>query len=155
MSYLYYINDFTRPLQDSFWSKKYWFKNFNVYMAHRNYERAKIAKMDFEQSFTGQFLVNGFTVYAPEFGWHLDRSFNPTLNWFGVSIYSPDRLFLKGDKSMIMSLQGHIVPYNDKYATLFEDKAIRYIKISNGDKIIYEDWTGNLPDKELIKEFLK
>lgn len=33
--WLFYIDDFTKPLQDTYWSRTYWFKSFKVYWAYR------------------------------------------------------------------------------------------------------------------------
>lgn len=35
MNYLAFIDDFNKPLQDTFWTKRYFFKNYKVYYAYR------------------------------------------------------------------------------------------------------------------------
>lgn len=162
MSYLHYISDFSKPLQDCFWGKFYSFKNYKVYKSYRQMESELIRKIDFEKSFTGQFIKNEFIVFRlvfdnskPSFVWIRDSKFNPTLNWFGVSIYSPDRLFIRGEKAMIMSLQGASCVYNENYEELFKSKSVKYISLYDSNELIYQDWSGNLPDKNLIEYFLK
>lgn len=166
MSWPHYIDDFSHPIigngkLQGFGTKKYEFKIFKIYWSYREWIREEIKRKDFEESFTGQFIKSGFEVYKSFFdqskclyGFVKDKSFSPTLNWFGVSLYSPDRIFLKKEKKITMSLQGMIIPYNERYDDLFKTKSCRYIKIQDGETILYEDWTGNLPDQELINNFL-
>lgn len=150
MAYPYYIDS----------NKRYWFKSFKVYWAFRAYESEQTHKRDMEKSFTGQFLYAGFD----SFSLGLDKEkmrfcmvkdqIQPKLNWFGVSTYSPCWVLMKGNKSLTMSLQGVLAPYNDKYSDLFNSRSVKYIKLQDGDNVIYEDWTGQLPSKEIVNHFI-
>lgn len=153
MTWSYYINNNGN-------GRNYQFKNVKIYLAYRDWVGENIYYNDFNKSFTGQFLSSGFDVYKmgitniPSIGIEKYSNFNPINNWFGVSKYTPDVMFVKDDKTITMSLNGLATPYNEKYKELFETCSIKYIKVKQGDKILYEDWTGNLPSKELINSIL-
>lgn len=152
-------------LTDNDWQKVgtyHTFKTFKVFFANEQRNIKLLYKRDFEESFTGQFLKAGFETFGVSFKERNSPSFNPypkpispTTNWFGTSIMEPDTIFIKDDKEMVMSLQGVETPFNKKYEQLFDQGAIKYICIKNRGEKMYEDWTGNLPPKELITEFLK
>ena len=127
----------------------YEFKTFKVYWAYKEMVAEELHEYDFNESFTGQFLKGGFKG---------NRDFNPTENWFGVSVYNPDLILTRGTKEVWLSLQGLLVPGGqeiyDMYKTLFDNMAIKYILFKDGNKKIYEDFTGNLPNKELVNKFV-
>lgn len=138
----------------------YDFNNYKIYKSYKEHTFEELKRFDFEQSFTGQFLKEGFETFSvsfdsskPQFNIH-KKEINPTINWFGTSVYEPDTYFVKNDKVLLMSLQGITTPYNPKYDELFNSSSIKYIKMYTKDNVIYEDWTGNLPSKEIVKEFL-
>lgn len=145
------------------------FRSWKIYKAYREYGREYMDHFDFNMSFTGQFLKAGFETYGyymsairTEDGLYNNiknsvwakKNITPTLNWHGTSVYAPDTLFIKGNKSMLMSIQGCSVPYNKDYDELFRNRAVKYIVLYDGDDKIYEDWTGNLPPKELVSKFI-
>lgn len=147
-----------------FWinSKGYYnFKSFKVYWAYRQLMREELYELDNALSFSGQFLKEGFKTYGigfrnnknPNFEF-AEKQIRSNENWFGTSLYEPDTIFLKDDKELVMSLQGISTPYNSKYKELFDSCSIKYIRLKHKDKVIYENWTGNLPDKETVKQFL-
>lgn len=71
-------------------------------------------------------------------------------NWFGVSVYHPDRTIELGDTTITMSLQGMAVPYNDEYRALFDAIAVKYIRIEKGGAVLWETWTGEIPPDDVI-----
>ena len=155
-------------LTDNKWDKAgvhYLFNTFKVYFANERRNVELLHKRDFEESFTGQFLKAGFETYGvvfvngdndlklnPKRFKLYKKSISPTTNWFGTSLYEPDTIFVKDEIQMVMSLGGVEAPYNEKYKQLFDQKSIKYIRIQKKNKTLYEDWTGNLPPKELINE---
>lgn len=154
--YPYWVNKEGRPMT----GKYHWFGSFKVYLAYRQLIAEELSKFDFEQSFTGQFLKAGFETYgiglSPSRGkmFLYKKQISPTINWFGTSVYEPDTYFVKGDRRLLMSLNGVETPHNERYIDLLKTCSCKYIKMEIGDKTIYEDWTGNLPSKEIVKEFL-
>jgi len=101
---------------------------------------------------TNELIDNGFTVSVAG---SKDNDFRPNNNWFGLSLYHPDVRLNKNDIEVKMSLQGISCPYNEKYYDLFKSRAVKYIRVKRGDLVLYEDWTGNLPPKELIESIIK
>lgn len=103
-------------------------------------------------------INNGFKAFGLKFNGEkfipYKKEIRSNENWFGTSLYEPDTIFLKDDKELVMSLQGISTPYNSKYKELFDSCSIKYIRLKHKDKVIYENWTGNLPDKETVKQFL-
>lgn len=110
---------------------------------------------------TSELISSGFEVFyvRTENRKFLKKDFNPKNNWFGLSLYEPEGYFVRGDKSVLMSLQGVSIPVNkdiyDKYNDLFNKRSIRYICLKDKGQVLYEDYTGNLPPKELVNEFIK
>lgn len=156
MTYRYWINKEGKPFTGGY----YEFKSFKVYMSYREYVAKELHRKAFNESFTGQFLKAGFDTFGiglsikPPGLFIAPKQINPMNNWFGTSLYEPDTIFIKGNKEMIMSIQGIGSEWNEKYKELFESVSIRYIKLIDNDKVIYENWTGELPPKEIVKEFL-
>lgn len=137
-----------------------WFNTFKVYFAYEKYLTEQLYKRDMEASFTGQFLKSGFETFGIAFNYNppstgiYKKSISPTNNWFGTSKMEPDTIFIKDDIEMVMSLQGIATPYNEKYKELFENCSCKYIRIKKNNDVLYEDWTGNLPPKELVDSFI-
>jgi hypothetical protein len=75
--------------------------------------------------------------------------------WNGVSRYHPDFVLINENKEATFSLQGVLTPLNDFYKELFDTMSVKYICLKIGDEIIYETWSGEIPDKEIINKFLK
>ena len=136
----------------------YHFKNFNIYWAYRELIRNDLEYTDNNKSFSGEFLKNGYETIGLSFTGNNFKPYvkiiQPKNNWFGTSIMEPDTVFVKGNKEMIMSLQGFLAPYNNSYKELFDNCSIRYICLKDNDVKIYEDWTGNIPSKEVITNFI-
>ena len=160
--YKFWVNKEGKPFTGSY----YMFKTFKVYNAYKERLNQDQHNKDFNESFTGQFLKAGFEILGVNFidgtateppkGFFLyKKKISPTTNWFGISLMEPDTIFLKGNKEMVMSLNGVESPYNPKFHELFKSKSIRYICMKKDNDIIYEDWTGNLPPKELVDEFIQ
>jgi uncharacterized HAD superfamily protein len=145
-TYPYFIKDFKSVNNTT----QYWFKSFKVYLAYREMIKEQIHKYAFEQSFTGQFLVNGFVPT-------MQKKINPTNNWFGISTYHPDEIFVNGKKKVIMSLQGilcDINPCDTHMMGVAKNMGLKYIKMQNGNDIVYENYYGQLPSKEIVQSFL-
>ena len=87
------------------------------------------------------------------FAW-ATKNHNPNNNWFGVSVYEPDLLLVKDEKTIHLSLQGVSSKWVEKYEHLFQTGSIKYICFRKNDSIEYEDWTGVLPTNEFIQNFL-
>ena len=156
MTWKYWVNKEGKPMT----GKYHYFKSLKVWKAFKETEFEQIRKFDFEQSFTGQFLKEGYETFGIALSFDgkgnklYKKQINPTCNWFGISVYEPDTYFIKDDKVMLMSLQGFATPYNGSYQELFKNGAIKYIRMQVKDKILYETWTGNLPSKEIVKQFI-
>lgn len=143
------------------------FRSWKVYSSYRERIREDLYFNDYNNSFTGQFLSSGFETFglvlmAKQMGDELTnikgfkwfkKDLDPTDNWHGTSTYKPDTMFTRGDRTLIMSLQGHATPYNNEYKELFKTCSIKYICMKIGGQKIYEDWTGNLPNKEIVDKF--
>lgn len=132
----------------------YFFKSYKIYRAYRQYLQEQIHKFDWEQSFTGQFLSSGFKQTLP-----FDEELRPTDNWFGCSKYHPDFVLEKDNKMVHLSLQGIGMLYCineaiEKYPDLVKTCSIKFIHLQINNETIYKDFTGNLPPKELIKDFI-
>lgn len=95
---------------------------------------------------------NSFVFSHPEpFGYGPDN-LKVNDNWFGVSVYSPDWLVLIGDTSVRMSLNGMTCPYNEKYDALFQNCSAKYIRIQRGHEVIWETWSGEIPDESVLSK---
>lgn len=100
---------------------------------------------------TAELLNNGFTEILN------GKKFNPKNNWFGISTYEPDAIFVRGDKKAIFSLQGFYMNSDNILNApkeLLEQCACRYIALHVGEEMIYETYTGVLPSNELIEQFM-
>lgn len=84
--------------------------------------------------------------------------FNPKNNWMGVSVYHPDVYFERGDKVVILSVQGALMPIPEltpENWELLQSRGARYVGFSINKVKVYQNWRGVLPDEEFIKEFIK
>jgi hypothetical protein len=98
-------------------------------------------------------ISKGFKAITPQ-------RFNPSDNWNGVSVYSPDARLIDSTlrKEMILSLNGMLYGnspnLNSSHYGLMDSMAIKYISLSIDDKIVYESFTGVMPDDELLRGFI-
>lgn len=86
------------------------------------------------------------------------KTFSPKNNWFGLSTYCPDASFKNGNKKVILSLQGvscSFAEYKEEHKELWDTMSIKYVCFKNDEKIVYEDYTGIMPNEEFIKDFVK
>lgn len=95
---------------------------------------------------TQKLLESGFVETVSE---SLKTKFNPVNNWMGVSTYHPDARFIKGDIKVILSLQGVLSPPKEGIQELWDNMAVKYIEISRSGTIVFQTWTGELPDDKL------
>jgi hypothetical protein len=86
------------------------------------------------------------------------KELKPYRNWFGCSLYSPDRILKRGDKTITLSLQGIYTRFDhdalDRYKEIFKECAVKYLCFRNKDEIVYETWTGKLPDIDFVEDFI-
>lgn len=84
--------------------------------------------------------------------------FNPYDNWFGVSKYYPEAVLLKGNKKIVLSMQGFLMPNtvydNPELKPILDDMSCRYLGFSIAGEIVYETFTGELPDMDFIENFI-
>lgn len=103
-----------------------------------------------EANFVHKALIRSFEV-KPE-------SYTPYNNWFGVSLYEPDAIFRRGDKTIILSLQGVLFRHPgyemEGYEELLKSRAVKYICFKKGGEELYVTHTGILPDNNFIETFL-
>ena len=106
-------------------------------------------------NFIHKALIMGFEPYP--------KYFNPNDNWFGVSAISdkghtPDAKLTRGNKKIILSLQGTYMPFpkeiTPQWESLAKQIALKYLGFYEGDQIKYETWFGNLPSNEFIERFI-
>jgi len=84
---------------------------------------------------------------------------NPNDNYHGASLYSPDVILLKENKTVIISLQGVSTPQQDKeeykkIEDLWKNRKIRYICFKESDNILFETFSGEIVPEEIINKFL-
>lgn len=103
-----------------------------------------------EANFTHKALIRGFEGN--------EKNINPYNNWFGVSTYVPDMILRKGEKKIILSLQGMHMPMPKNKIEGWDEVAkqcgLKYLAFFNGDKTEYETYFGQLPNDEFIEQFL-
>lgn len=108
-----------------------------------------------EANFVHKLIYRGFIPRT------VNGRFTPYDNWFGVSAYSPDLTLKRGKKFVKMSLQGVSIPFDIpedraiELAPIFKERACRYMCFVDGDNMLYETFTGELPSNEFITEFSK
>ena len=75
---------------------------------------------------------------------------------FGVSIDHPDAYFTKGDKKVIISLQGLLMPSpsEPEDVLLMNNQACRYISLKVKDRLIYQTFSGKPPGQNVLDYFL-
>lgn len=116
----------------------------------RNYPQYYVQTYE-EANWIHRALYKGFKIVGND-------EINPYHNWFGCSLYSPDRVLQKDKKFIKLSLQGIVTRVNyqvsEKYKELFENRAIRYLVFIDNEKIVYETWTGELPSNDFIEDFI-
>lgn len=112
-------------------------------------------------NFVEQLLNNGFQRFISESEkrkGRYDSRFNPLNGWMGVVIYHPCEKFMKDDKIVELSLERFGVTDTTLIVINSETEEMsvtsvnineRLIKISVGDKIIYENKYGVMPPKEI------
>lgn len=162
------IPDYSRKSDAEF--KEYRFQ-MDSYLIHKR-ERPDLYRPEYgEMKMTQRFLVKGFfsftyRVVADSFIGNEIRGFQGfrwvshipdcNNNWFGVSVYEPDFLFIRNDKQIIMSLQGASmpIPTTENELSLFYARACKYIGFFQGEKTVYESWSGDLPTQEFIENFI-
>jgi len=104
-------------------------------------------------TFIDQLLQAGFTEI-------LNPYYKQSEGWFGVTKYHPDAAFKKGDKEVVLSLQGSLGMFYVDDRTLIENqeifvaKAAKIIVLKEGKQVLYTTTTGQLPADQIIKEFL-
>jgi hypothetical protein len=102
---------------------------------------------------------SNFVQKALDYGFQTPdkKPFKTNDNWFGISLYHPDAVFLKGDRKIIMSLQGIYTPMNvpEKYREIEKKCKLQYIAFVESDNIIYETFTGEIPSIEFVDNFIK
>lgn len=125
----------------------YSFNSYKVYSAYKQYGAEEIRRKDYNESFTGKFLSEGFTP---------STKINPINNWFGVSLYNPDLIMKKGSKEIVLSLQGVSMPMpnDEKDIKLAELCECKYIHLKDGNKYVYRTWAGILPSEKIINNFI-
>ena len=108
-----------------------------------------------EANFSHKALIKGFVPF-PEY-------FKPYDNWFGVSAcayqgYTPDAILTRGDKKIILSLQGMAMPMPKEKIEGWDEVAkecnLKYLAFINGEKTEYETYFGQLPSAEFIEQFI-
>lgn len=88
------------------------------------------------------------------------KDYNPKNNWFGVSKYHPDALFVRDNKEVIISLGGAFgtIYVPDKILraniALFNNTAARIIILFENKKITYLNIHGVFPPTKILNEFL-
>lgn len=121
------------------------FKNRKVYWAYRDYITESLKQSNFVQ----KAISNGFTP--------LPKDFRADSNWFGVSKQHPDAIISRGEKKIILSLQGMLTPESsdEKVQNLISELGVKYICFKSNDVILYESFFGEMPDNEFINRFIK
>ncbi len=108
-----------------------------------------------EANFTHKLIYKGFKVKNSA------KVFKPYDNWFGVSKYVPECVFIRGNKKIILSLQGAAITFSidvsclsEEIQELFKACAVKYIAFYDKINLQYETFSGELPDMEFIEAFI-
>ena len=122
--------------------------------------KVRAHKKEFPQYYVETYEEANFVHKAIYKGFKsIDAPISPYFNWFGCSRYAPDQRLKRGDKKIILSLQGMGMPppkeFTPQWQEVAKEKALKYLGFYNGDAVEYETYYGNLPDKEFIEEFIK
>lgn len=80
-------------------------------------------------------------------------------NWYGCSVYAPDVGFIKGEKTVYLSLQGLVCGMNMTRCTedelkLAKEGALKYIMFMDNKNVLYRNFVGIFPDDEFVNEFI-
>jgi hypothetical protein len=125
-------------------------KQEEEYLLHKRNNPQLYAPTYKEINFVAKALTKGF--------WSHPEDIDPNDNWFGTSRIKPDALLTKGHKQIKLSLQGISMPSPDLQSSdimaLLNNCACKYLAFIDNGKILYQDWTGNLPSNEFIEKFI-
>lgn len=87
--------------------------------------------------------------------------YDPKSGWLGVDTNHPDAWFIKPgeDKELVISLQGILTPQSGKtresrIRILFQNRAVKYIRLKSNGKVLYETFSGVIPPDEIVERFL-
>lgn len=120
------------------------------YLSHKRFNPQYYYPTYEEANFTHRALMNGFEP-RPE-------NFDPYNNWFGLSTYDPDARLTRGNKTIILSLQGIGMPepkeITDGWYEVAKQGALKYLCFYIDEKVIYETWFGQLPEMDFIEQFI-
>lgn len=105
-----------------------------------------------EANWVHKAIYKGFRVKANA------EIFNPYDNWFGVSKNMPECILLKGDKKITLSMQSLLMPkegfYKEELKPIFDSMSVRYLCFSDNGNVVYETYTGILPEMDFIEQFI-
>ena len=105
-----------------------------------------------EANWVHKAIYKGFKVKA-----NADK-FNPYDNWFGVSKNMPECILLRGDKKITLSMQSFLMPkdgfHKEELKPIFDSLSVRYLCFSNNGEVVYETYTGILPEMKFIEQFI-
>lgn len=127
----------------------------NEYLAHKRLYPEYYSPTYEEANFAHRALANGFEPF-PEY-------FCPYHNWFGVSAcayegYTPDAVLKRGNKKIIISLQGIMMPIPKEQIEGWDEVAnqcaLKYLGFFIDDQAIYQTWFGQLPEIDFIEKFI-
>ena len=102
-----------------------------------------------ELNFVQAAIQNGFVADQP--------NFNPLNNYFGVSVYHPDVILSRGNRKIIISLQGMAPLPKEKpqgYDQALMSGSIKYIGFYQDEVAVYESYFGKLPDGDFLQGFI-
>jgi hypothetical protein len=139
-------------------------RNYNRYgleIKRRIEDRVRIHKRsnpDFyvqtyeEANWVHKAIYKGFKVKANT------KKFNPYDNWFGVSKNMPECILLRGDKKITLSMQSFLMPkegfYKEELKPIFDSMSALYLCFKDNGEVVYETYTGILPEMEFIEQFI-
>ena len=106
-------------------------------------------------NFVDFLLNNGYkrVINEHEKRGRYDGSFNLLNGWMGLTIYHPYECFVKDNKKVELDLSRYRVTdiVYTKDGVTKVDVAEKRVVVTVGDKIIYENKAGIMPDEEIIK----
>jgi hypothetical protein len=105
-----------------------------------------------EANWVHKAIYKGFKVKANA------NSFNPYDNWFGASKNMPEYIMLRGGKKITLSMQSHLMPkeafLNEELHPIFDSLSALYLSFAENGNIVYETYTGVLPEMDFIEKFI-
>ena len=128
----------------------------SAFKKHGSQKTKKYNPVD-NRNFIQEAMENGFEP-------HNGNKFSYDDGWFGCNILaspekSPDRILVRGNKEIVLSLQGLAMRWPDKMddgiEKLMKQCACRYLAFIKNKKILYETWSGTLPDRAFIDKFIQ